>query len=656
MQIKQIQIKNFRGIEDSVLKFDGYNVLIGRNGAGKSSFLKALEFFYTPSFKVGLNDFFHQDISRPIEVSITFDFLSAEASAEFSSYIQNGLLIVTKKAVWNDASGNETYHGSRMQCPDFEDIRQLSGREKINKYKELIKSEQYKELNTANSQAEVDLQLAEWEKGHAGNCKLMIDDGKFFGFKGVGTGKLDKYSDLVFIPAVRDASEDASESANSALKKLLDVAVRRAMHTTSLVSKFKEEIITQYKALLDNDAFCLDGIGMHMNSALKRYAPRAGLNLSWQQIPDPRISEPSAIAKLIEDGMEGDIAFKGHGLQRAYVMSILHFLAEIQSGIIELKEEKTSSLKPGLVLAIEEPELYQHPSQARFLANTLVEMTKPYESKPPVQICCTSHSPYFVDVQTFNKIKVVRKAILEQAVENKEKPKLKTVLTATTLDAVAEKLTLAHQPLEPYSGSALKARLITLLNPYINEAFFSDFVIIVEGEEDRAILLGALSFFEEARLLEEKGVSIVPVNGKTNIDKLKAILDLFSIPNYVMFDRDGENRKNDQGNMKTNIAIQKLIGVDDPQPSPAQIIAKDYAIFEPDFRRAIRKEVGESLWDNYRNEIGEELGYDNPSKADKNPIAIKLLFEKLRANKKDIPVSLKNCLAFIIAKVQEINL
>lgn len=656
MRIKEIHIKGFRGIEDSFFQLEGYNVLIGRNGAGKSSFLKALEFFYTPLFKIGINDFFHQDVASPIEITITFDSLSDEAQSEFNPYIKNGQLIITKKAVWNGTLATETYHGSKMQSPDFKEIRSLSGREKTNRYKELIKSEKYEGLKNATSQAEVDLRLEEWEKEHSDKCQLMIDDGKFFGFKHVGTGKLDKYSDLVFIPAVRDASEDASESANSALKKLLDVAVRRAMETTSLVSKFKEDIITQYKALLGHEAFRLDGIGTHMNNALKRYAPRAGLNLSWQQIPDPRISEPSAIAKLIEDGMEGDIAFKGHGLQRAYVMSVLHFLAEIQTGIIKLKEDEASVLKPGLILAIEEPELYQHPSQARFLAKTFIEMTQSYEGKSPVQICCTSHSPYFVEVQTFNNIKVVRKILHQTSEEDKEKTKLKTILKATTLDKVAEKLTFAHDPLTPYVGSALKARLITLLNPYINEAFFSDFVVIVEGEEDRAILLGALPFFDEARFLEEKGVSIVPVNGKTNVDKLKAILDLLSIPNYVIFDRDGEECKNDTGNMKTNIAIQKLIGVDNPQPSPSQIIAGDYAIFEPDFRRAIRKEIGESLWDDYRNEIGVELGYDKPSKADKNPIAIKLLFEKLKANNINIPTSLKKCLECIVTKVKKVNL
>lgn len=655
MRIRQVRIKGFRGIEDSNLLLDGYNVLIGRNGAGKSTFLKALEFFYTPSFGIESDDFFFKETTTAIEVAITFDSLSPNALKEFEPYInkKDSLLTVTKKATWNELSALETYHGSKFQRPDFIEIRKSAGREKIQKYNELIQTGKYKGLASVRSQADVDLQLEKWEKENEDKCQLMIDDGKFFGFKNVGTGKLDKYTDLVFIPAVRDARDDAYETGKSSLKKLLDVTLRRAMDTTGLVANFKEEIASQYKTLLKNDAFCLDKIEANLNKALGRYAPRAGLTLAWQEIPDPRISEPSAVAKLIEDGVESDIIFKGHGLQRSYIMSILHFLAEIQMGIIALEENTELRSLPSLVLAIEEPELYQHPSQARFLAKTLTNMTQAYGDKSPLQVICTSHSPYFVDVQTFDQIRVVRKSPTKTDVTNqpKENIRLKTVTSFTTLNAVAEKLTFAHQPHIPFTGEGQRARLITLLNPYINEAFFSDLVIIVEGEEDRAILLGALPFHSEARFLEEKGMSIIPVNGKTNIDKVKAILDLLCIPNYVIFDKDDAS-KNSAGNEKTNIALQRLLGLSAPIGNPGQIVTEDYSIFDPDFRTAIRQENGESLWDDYRNKIAVELGYDQPSRADKNPIAIKLLFEKLLADGKNLPEIIKKCLDYIVVKAK----
>ena len=45
MKIKEISIKNFRGIEDLTLQLNDFTVLIGKNGVGKSSILHALNFF-----------------------------------------------------------------------------------------------------------------------------------------------------------------------------------------------------------------------------------------------------------------------------------------------------------------------------------------------------------------------------------------------------------------------------------------------------------------------------------------------------------------------------------------------------------------------------------------------------------------------------------
>jgi len=41
MKIKEINIKNFRGIEDLSLTISNFTVLIGKNGVGKSSILHA---------------------------------------------------------------------------------------------------------------------------------------------------------------------------------------------------------------------------------------------------------------------------------------------------------------------------------------------------------------------------------------------------------------------------------------------------------------------------------------------------------------------------------------------------------------------------------------------------------------------------------------
>src|SRR5580704_4865364 len=48
MRIARLSIKNFRGIADAELKFDGHTVLIGDNNSGKSSVLEAIDLVLGP--------------------------------------------------------------------------------------------------------------------------------------------------------------------------------------------------------------------------------------------------------------------------------------------------------------------------------------------------------------------------------------------------------------------------------------------------------------------------------------------------------------------------------------------------------------------------------------------------------------------------------
>ena len=46
MNIREIRVKNFRSLRDANLSCDRLTAIVGRNGTGKSSFLRALELFY----------------------------------------------------------------------------------------------------------------------------------------------------------------------------------------------------------------------------------------------------------------------------------------------------------------------------------------------------------------------------------------------------------------------------------------------------------------------------------------------------------------------------------------------------------------------------------------------------------------------------------
>ena len=98
--------------------------------------------------------------------------------------------------------------------------------------------------------------------------------------------------------------------------------------------------------------------------------PDASVLLQWSEFEDIPIPMPRTQVKLMEDGYESSVERTGHGLQRAFIVTMLQHLIAAQGAEMipenGISEEDTSQESgdphlPSLVLAIEEPELYQHP-------------------------------------------------------------------------------------------------------------------------------------------------------------------------------------------------------------------------------------------------------------------------------------------------------
>lgn len=103
MLIKSLHISHFRGVADARVDLVGYNVLVGANGAGKSTVLQALNFFFGEMQAYSESDFFNRDISKPIEVTVTFHKLDAEEASEFSHYVREGELRIVAQLRLTDA-------------------------------------------------------------------------------------------------------------------------------------------------------------------------------------------------------------------------------------------------------------------------------------------------------------------------------------------------------------------------------------------------------------------------------------------------------------------------------------------------------------------------------------------------------------------------
>lgn len=242
MIIESVHIKNFRSILDEVLYCENLTVLVGTNGAGKSSFLRGLDLFYNASPKIEPEDFYNEDATKELSVAVTFKDLSEDAKKLFAIYIQGDKLTVERVFTCIDGAISWKYHGASRQNPAFQIIRDaMNIKDKAKSAKEayarIKEMQEYNSLPAWSKLETAQSSLKQWETEHPDACMRQRDDGQFFGFKEVGQGYLGKFTRFLFIPAVRDASNDTAEGRGSVLTVLMDLVVRSVLANKEALKK-----------------------------------------------------------------------------------------------------------------------------------------------------------------------------------------------------------------------------------------------------------------------------------------------------------------------------------------------------------------------------------------------------------------------------------
>ncbi len=329
MELSQVRVRNFRSVLDERLSCDRLTALVGRNGAGKSSFLRALELFYDSAAKVNDADFYAEDTSREIQIELTFSGLSSAALELFKPYLDGNTLTVTR--VFRQGSGGKTasYHGNRLQHPGFNEVRAAtSKRETTRRYKELRNDPSYRDLPPVRAADDALEALSAWEAGKPAACRPMQDNGQFFGFSGVAQGYLGRYTRFIRVPAVRDALADATEGRDSHLTEVMDLVIRGALSERADIEGFRRDTQGRYEKLLDPAGLPeLKELEKRLATTLSRYAPEASATLTWSRFAPVTIPMPKAQVRLCEDGYESAVDQTGHGLQRAFIFTMLEEMA-----------------------------------------------------------------------------------------------------------------------------------------------------------------------------------------------------------------------------------------------------------------------------------------------------------------------------------------
>jgi len=649
LKIKEINIKNFRGIEDLTIKLENFTVLIGKNGVGKSSILHALNFFKEPNYKLTTEDYYKKDLSRQIEISITYYELSGDENEEFSAYIQNNELKIIKIAkgdVFNDIPNVlQKYYGEKLQHRNFLGIRrEKSKTEKKKLYHQLIVDESYNSMPYIGRSSSdlIEGHLVEWEGDHADELELIMDEGQFFGWKGVGTGKLGKFIEFFFIPAVHEYSEEERSEKSTYLSELLNLTIRRTSNETPELVEFKSNTQQNYKELISSDLdLKTSELSEALSERLNDFAPGCNIFINYQ-VGDIRFTDTTYGTELEEYGFKGPISFLGHGVQRSFFFTLLQYLGEqrfigkIQMTQTEENSNPRDSLETNkfhILLIIEEPELYQHPNRIKLIKKIFQELTNQTDNSMfHFQIICSSHSPHLIDIQNFNNIRLLRKV--------KEGEEFKVMLKNIDLNIIAQKLKEIWEFPEEIRSDELTiiSRLIAIMTPELSEGFFADKIVLVEGLEDKAAL-NALDHQLHNDNFEKSGTVIIPVLGKRNLDRPVLIFKEMDIPTYIIFDTDSNKKGNDlENHKKCNIVLRRIMGDDDIQDPVKQKIETNWSSLDPNLTSIIRNSMEKEYYDQEMKVLKELYQFPKIENCRKNYKVMEDFIKKCYEDGKSIPI------------------
>lgn len=617
MRIRSVRIRNFRGFEDETLQFDQHTCLLGPNGAGKSTVLAALNVFFqeasstTDVTSLTAEDFHNENTSDPVEITVTFCDLSTQTQHELNHYVRHNELIATAEARFNPGTGRAPVQrfGERLIFEQFAPFfEHEKNKEKVDTLRDCFREiteglEGFPKLVGKPPKQQMIDALRTYEEANAGKCTPSRSSDLFYGTTR-GKHKLDPFIQWVYLPAVKEASEEAEEAGNTALGKLLQRTVRKKIDFREALDQLRQKTRKEYDELLESEQSALKDISKRLADRLATYAhSNASLEVVWLQGSEKSvaINDPKATIKAQEGAFKGSLPRFGHGLQRSFLLAILQELALLETE----SEDGEEHVQPTLIFACEEPELYQHPPQARHLNNVLHTL-----SQSGSQVLLTTHSPYFVSGEAFEEVRLIRR---ETASGNSS-------VRYTDFEQFSNRIA-AITGNKPDKPAVVRAKLYAALQPEKSELFFCNRAILVEGMADRAYITAALMLEDKWDEVRRAGMHIILADKKSGILQMIVIAQELMIPTFVVFDADGNAFGDNRGlHERDNRYLMAALGIiSEPFPEEA-LLSDTCAIWPTQIEEQVKEEVGRPTWIELTNQARQ--AFDPGMSLAKNPLFI----------------------------------
>lgn len=544
MIISAVEVTGFRSLEHVPVDLDEMTILLGANSAGKSSLLAALGFFFDDT-PLTPDDVCFRTREAPVSVTVTFGELTDSDRAAVGEFIVDDTL--TLQRLWQE---NRSWAvGRARRYPGFATVRAAEGpAPKRTAYSELRNAHPEYGLPAGGTWSAQDQELRKWESAHDDACVEETVDA-------TAILKTDLRTRFRFqhVPAVRDAADDAREGRGSILTQLLPLVAEQRLAANARLGELQAQFETQYEQVVEAmHSPTLTALSATVTRGLQRYLPGAEVQLASLPVA-VSVQPPRVTLRGGEQHELTEIGLQGHGFQRTFLIATLEMIANLAAA-----EEPAFTI----FLAIEEPELYQHPARVRQLAKVLDRLAAGQERR--VQVCVTTHSPYLIDAQHYERLRLFRRGVPNGP--------LRTVSRATETD-VAGRL----QGIVP--ATEITRRLGRTLDVRFREAFFARTVILTEGSTDVGAILGVAE--KMGVDLDALGIVVLGDSGKTTLPVRWAILDALHIPVFVVFDADRSNG-NQASTRQENEQLQRILGLTPIVAFPDETVSERHACYRED--------------------------------------------------------------------------
>lgn len=539
MRLHRLKIQGFRRLKNIELLFGDATFLIGQNNSGKSSILKAIELLLSAKKQLESIDF-HSIIdeetgeTKPDTTTIIiegeFRNLPEEAKKwrgfkgrifTYDSDNETGLTVTYRK----------TYNLGKDVIIEFKSkVRELN--EAFSKCKnaqdyidagidaELIR-ELFPELDKTIGQSKAAKEKLEsiddiWE--------LKNEEEWFHNPGGIPGNVLKLLPRFLLIPVDTAINEIQGSSGvlGKTLNELFDT-VRESSENFKSAQEYLDKLADELDPS-DNDSE-FGKMMSELNNVLSSVFPDSKLHASTDLSDPTKVLKPSFNVEM-SSNIRTPVQYQGTGMVRAAVFGMLRFRQKWLSN----KEDETAR---SLIICFEEPEIYLHPSAANQMRDAIYDL-----SSSSSQIIASTHSPFIIDISRKPR------QVLNRLSEN-----------GNSINCESFTVTDAFKNLQGEDKDYVK--MLLKIDDYIARAFFTNNVVIVEGDTEDILIRETLSRLPKDDFLKlVSNFEVIKARGKAAIIGLVKYLTSMGLNTIVVHDRDNGI----EGAVKFNEPISQAVG------------------------------------------------------------------------------------------------